>query len=202
MNKNNSKGMLSKARILQAAVELACEQGLTGLHLQPLAERVGLTKSGVYAHFRSREALQLSTLAELAERFLATVVAPSKQDAPGLARLEGVFARWLGWPTNAGLAGDCPLLAAAAGPSGLEREALAPAVRRRLEALFAEFRSVLLGLHAAAVRRGEVSGSDPGACVQTLIALRFGHRWCGTFLRDPLADELTRRAFRQALAVR
>jgi AcrR family transcriptional regulator len=66
----------------------ACLNGLAGVSLQPLADRVGMTKSGLYAHFGSKEALQLATLESATERFLETVVAPSKGAAPGLPRLE------------------------------------------------------------------------------------------------------------------
>ena len=63
------KGARTRATILTAAVETACLGGFDGLNLKPLADRVGMTKSGLYAHFGSKEALQLATLEHAAERF-------------------------------------------------------------------------------------------------------------------------------------
>ncbi len=106
-----SKGSDTRAAILQHAVETACLRGFDGLNLQPLADRAGLTKSGLYAHFGSKQALQLATLGRAAELFQQTVVAPAKTEPAGLARVEGVFERWLRWPGIAGLPGNCPFFA-------------------------------------------------------------------------------------------
>src|SRR5450432_855327 len=103
-----TKGSRTRARILTAAVETACLNGFNGLNLQPLADRVGLTKSGLYAHFGSKEALQVAGLEHAAALFQQTVVAQAKAEAAGLPRLAGVFERWLEWPGSAGLPGHCP----------------------------------------------------------------------------------------------
>ncbi len=197
------KGELTEARILHVAAAMACEHGLANLHLQPLATRVGMTKSGLYAHFGSKEALQMATVAALAQRFLLTVVAPSKQDAAGCARLMGIMMRWLEWPMNAGLKGSCPLLAAALAPLGSEQAGALPAhVRERLSRLFKEFRSVLLTMASSAVRLGELQDLEPNVCVHALIALRFGHQLTGSFLQDPVAEALTSAACRHVLGMR
>ena len=96
------KGADTRETILMAAVEAACLYCLEGLNLKPLADRVGMTKSGLYAHFGSKAALQVATLERAAELFQARVVAPAKLEPAGFPRLEGVFGRWLGWPANAG----------------------------------------------------------------------------------------------------
>ena len=71
-----AKGDRTRARILDEAVDLASVQGLGGLTIGPLAERLGLSKSGLFAHFQSKEALQLETLDRAAERFRAEVTEP------------------------------------------------------------------------------------------------------------------------------
>lgn len=175
-----SKGARTRASILQAAAEMACLQGLGGLNLQPLANRVGMTKSGLYAHFGSKEALQLATLEYATERFLETVVAPTKSAAPGLPRLDDLYNRWLAWPTNAGLPGQCPFFAAAD-----EFDDAAGPVRERLERTFREFRLVVEQLVASAVRHGHLPlGTDPGQWFHELMALRQAHHWAAGFMRD------------------
>src|ERR1700730_15983785 len=74
------KGERTRARILDEAVELASVQGLGGLTFGPLAERLGLSKSGLFAHFQSREALQVETLCRAAERFRADVTEPLRAE--------------------------------------------------------------------------------------------------------------------------
>jgi AcrR family transcriptional regulator len=186
-----SKGARTRASILQSAVEMACLQGLGGLNLQPLADRVGLTKSGLYAHFGSKEALQLATLESASDRFLETVVAPSKGAPPGLPRLEDLFERWLEWPANAGLPGQCPFFAAAD-----EFDDADGPVRDRLERTFREFRQVGEQLIASAVRHGHLpSGTDPEQWFHELMALRQAHHWAAGFMRDPQALARSRAGF-------
>jgi len=186
-----SKGARTRASILQAAVEMACLNGLVGVSLQPLAERVGMTKSGLYAHFGSKEALQLATLESATERFLETVVAPSKGAAPGLPRLEDLYERWLAWPGNAGLPGQCPFFAAAD-----EFDDAEGPVRERLERTFREFRQVSEQLIASAIRHGHLpTGTDPEQWFHELMALRQAHHWAAGFMRDGKALERSRAGF-------
>jgi AcrR family transcriptional regulator len=170
---------------------MACLQGLGGLNLQPLADRVGMTKSGLYAHFGSKEALQLATLESATERFLETVVAPTKTAAPGLPRLDDLYERWLAWPANAGLPGQCPFFAAAN-----EFDDAEGPVRERLERTFREFRLVVEQLVASAVRHGHLQAStDPVQWFHELMALRQAHHWAAGFMRDPEALQRSRAAF-------
>jgi AcrR family transcriptional regulator len=186
-----SKGARTRASILQSAVEMACLQGLGGLNLQPLADRVGMTKSGLYAHFGSKEALQLATLESASERFLETVVAPSKTAPPGLPRLDDLYERWLAWPANAGLPGQCPFFAAAD-----EFDDSEGPVRDRLERTFREFRQVCEQLIASAVRHGHLpAGTDPVQWFYEMMALRQAHHWAAGFMRDPRAMERSRTGF-------
>ncbi len=176
---------------MQAAVEMACLNGLVGLNLQPLADRVGMTKSGLYAHFGSKEALQLATLESASERFLETVVAPSKSAPPGLPRLEALYERWLGWPGNAQLPGQCPFFAAAD-----EFDDAQGPVRDRLERTFREFQQVGEQLIASAIRHGHLpSGTDAVQWFHELMALRQAHHWAAGFMRDPNALERSRAGF-------
>jgi AcrR family transcriptional regulator len=107
------KGDRTRARILDEAVELASVQGLGALTIGPLADRLGLSKSGLFAHFRSKEALQVETLEHAAELFRADVTEPIRAVPDRADRLRVFFARWIAWLEDSGLTGGCPILAAA-----------------------------------------------------------------------------------------
>lgn len=185
------KGLATRQAILQAAVETACLQGLNGLNLQPLADKVGLTKSGLFAHFGSKEALQLATLARASELFQKTVVAPAKTEAAGLPRIQGVFERWLQWPANAGLPGSCPFFAAV-----VELDDTEGPVRDRLVRMFRDFQQVIEQLVGSAVRHRHLrADTDPTQFAHELLAIRYAHHWCAGFMRDPGSPGRTRAAY-------
>src|SRR5688572_17255074 len=108
-----AKGDRTRARILDEAVGLASVQGLGGLTIGPLAERLGLSKSGLFAHFQSKEALQVETLNRAAERFRADVTEPLRAIPDRTARLRAFFESWIAWLDDSRLSGGCPILAAA-----------------------------------------------------------------------------------------
>lgn len=89
------KGELTRAAILDAALALARRDGLEGLTIGMLAERLGMSKSGVFAHFGSREDLQLAVLREYATRFVDIVLRPAVRSERGLPRLQAIVDRWL-----------------------------------------------------------------------------------------------------------
>jgi AcrR family transcriptional regulator len=89
------KGDLTRAAIVEAALALARREGLEGLTIGVLAERLGMSKSGVFAHFGSREDLQLAVLREYAERFVDIVLRPAVRSDRGLPRLRAIVDRWL-----------------------------------------------------------------------------------------------------------
>src|ERR1700754_2738046 len=91
------KGDRTKSRILDEAVQLASVQGLGTLTIGPLAERLGLSKSGVFAHFRSREALQVETLERAAALFDDAVIAHVRREPDKSRRLRLFFERWIAW---------------------------------------------------------------------------------------------------------
>src|SRR3954468_11615793 len=85
--RRRADGERSRAAILREAARLATVEGLDGLSLGRLADAVGMSKSGLFAHFRSKEELQLATVEVAEEIFSAEVLAPAQDAAPGLARL-------------------------------------------------------------------------------------------------------------------
>jgi AcrR family transcriptional regulator len=107
------KGEQTRQAILDAAVELASRDGLEGLTIGTLAERVGLSKSGVFAHFGSREDLQIAALQEYGRRFVEGVLRPALKERRGVPRLRRLLDEWLGWQRKAALPGGCLFFAGA-----------------------------------------------------------------------------------------
>ena len=90
------KGQQTRAVILEAALGQASHVGLEGLSIGALAELTQMSKSGVFAHFGSREELQIAVIREYHARFEEEVFFPAVQEARGLPRLRALFERWVG----------------------------------------------------------------------------------------------------------
>jgi AcrR family transcriptional regulator len=92
-----SKGPATRSAIIDAALSRARRTGLAGITLGVLASDLGLSKSGLFAHFKSKEALQLAVLEEAGARFAAGVVTPAMAEPRGREQLSTLFARYLDW---------------------------------------------------------------------------------------------------------
>ncbi|TMH03083.1 MAG: TetR/AcrR family transcriptional regulator [Betaproteobacteria bacterium] len=93
--KTLQKGQQTRAAILDAALGLASSMGLEGLSIGALAEVTQMSKSGVFAHFGSREELQISVIREYHARFEEEVFFPAVREARGLPRLRALYERWI-----------------------------------------------------------------------------------------------------------
>ncbi len=93
--KSQQKGQQTKAAIVDAALSLATQIGLEGLSIGALAEATQMSKSGVFAHFGSREELQISVVLEYHARFEEEVFYPALQAARGLPRVRALFDNWM-----------------------------------------------------------------------------------------------------------
>lgn len=89
------KGEQTRASILDAALAMASRDGLEGLTIGTLADRMGMSKSGVFAHFGSREDLQIAVLKRYHQQFAQDVFVPSMREPRGLPRLQSLFTRWV-----------------------------------------------------------------------------------------------------------
>ncbi|NBS77883.1 MAG: TetR family transcriptional regulator, partial [Betaproteobacteria bacterium] len=89
------KGQQTKSAIVDAALGLATQIGIEGLSIGAVAEVMQMSKSGVFAHFGSREELQISVVREYHHRFELEVFYPAMQEARGLPRLQALFTNWM-----------------------------------------------------------------------------------------------------------
>ena len=133
-----SKGNVTRSRIVETALRAASVDGLEGITLGKVAADVGMSKSGLFAHFDSKESLQVDVLAAAAQKFTQVVVAPALTAPRGEPRLRALFNHWLQWEQNETLPGGCVFRHAAAeldDRPGPARDALVDHQRRWLETL-------------------------------------------------------------------
>jgi AcrR family transcriptional regulator len=107
-----SKGERTREAILTHALGLATRVGFEGLTIGRLAEDLEMSKSGLFAHFRSKEGLQLEILRMAGGRMIETVVKPALTAPRGEPRVRALFERWLAWEQSPSLPGGCPFMSA------------------------------------------------------------------------------------------
>jgi AcrR family transcriptional regulator len=107
------KGEQTRTAILDEALKIASRLGLEGLTIGSLADATGMSKSGLFAHFGSREDLQLAVLDHFAQLYGERVFVPVLKIERGLPRLRALFERWLDWTIASGLPGGCIMISAA-----------------------------------------------------------------------------------------
>lgn len=101
------KGERTRERILDAAMHMTSMEGLNALSIGRLAKSVKLSKSGLFAHFNSKEALQRQVLERATEAFTRAIIRPAIKKERGIARLRAMFDNWLRWANTGGLPGGC-----------------------------------------------------------------------------------------------
>src|SRR5580692_11041132 len=131
----------TRDRILHQGLALLSQSGLAGVTLGVLADQVGMSKSGLFAHFRSKEEVQIELLKHTTEFANARIVVPAMRAEKGLPRLKALMANWFGWAQRAGLPGGCPVAA------GLfEFDDVEGRVRDKIVEMEATWRHTLIGL--------------------------------------------------------
>jgi len=135
---SQTKGERTRAAILDEALRLVSKAGLDGLTIGTLADATGMSKSGLFAHFGSREELLLAVLAHGQAQFGEVVFQPAMAKPRGLPRLRAMFVNWLDWTESAELPGGCPMIGGAAefdDKPGPVRDMLAGGQRSWIETL-------------------------------------------------------------------
>jgi AcrR family transcriptional regulator len=185
----------TRERILQQGLALMSQSGLAGVTLGTLADQVGMSKSGLFAHFRSKEEVQIALLRHMAQFVTAHVVQPAMRVDDGLPRLQVLVHNWFGWAQRAGLPGGCPVAA------GLfEFDDTEGAVRDQILAMESEWRGLLKRLVQQAVDQGHLRPDlDIEQFVWELCGIYLSHHAAHRFLRAADADRRAQTAFQALL---
>lgn len=133
-----SKGESTRERIVERAFLLAGRDGLNGLSIGALSESLGMSKSGLFAHFGAKEELQVAVLKFASERFTEQVIVPALTKPRGLPRLQAMLDRWLEWGSDPAMPGGCLFYQASAELDdhwGAPREALVGSQRQLFETI-------------------------------------------------------------------
>jgi AcrR family transcriptional regulator len=190
------KAPATKARLLGAGLDLLSQEGLNGLSLSRVASAAGLSKSGLFAHVRSKDQLEMALLDAGAELARQTVLVPALQCPPGLSRLRVLIGHWMGWSARAGLHGGCPVAAAL-----FELDDRPGPVRDHVAMLEQRWRALLTGVTKEAVASGELHRDlDVEQFVWELCGIYLSHHAASRFLHDPLAATRAERAVEALIA--
>jgi len=191
-----SKGNTTRARIVETALRAASVDGLEGISLGKVAGDIGMSKSGLFAHFDSKEALQVDVIEAAAEKFAAVVVVPALSAPRGEPRLRALFEHWLKWEQNESLPGGCVFMHAVAeldDRPGPVRDAL---VRQQTMWLDTLAKAVRLTIDAGQFRRDV----DPSLFAFQLYGIVVAYYHASRLFRDPAAKEHAERAFDAVVA--
>ena len=184
------KGEQTRAAILDAALDLASRDGLEGLTIGLLAERMQMSKSGVFAHFGSREDLQVEVVREYHHRFEQEVFFPAIREPRGLPRLKALVGRWMEKRIQEVTTG-CIYISGAVEYD----DRASSAVREQLEYSVTTWRSTLIRAISQAKEEGHLrADTDPRLMLFELYSLTLGLHHDARFLRLPDAVEVAWRA--------
>ncbi|MBD2465249.1 TetR/AcrR family transcriptional regulator [Oscillatoria sp. FACHB-1407] len=134
--RRTTHGQQTRQTILKVAVDVASIEGLEGLSIGRLASELGMSKSGLFAHFGSKEELQLAVIDTAREIFAAEVIQPAYSAQPGIARLEALMTAWLSYGERKVFRGGCFFAAVAVefdSRPGVVRDRIAELIQQWLE---------------------------------------------------------------------
>jgi AcrR family transcriptional regulator len=189
------KGERTRADILQLAWQRALHVGLEGLSIGTLAADAGMSKSGLFAHFGSKEGLQIALLEHAAAQFVEDVVRPALRAPRGEPRLRELYARWLGWATANLATGGCLFSSAA-----WEFDDRPGPVRDRLAEILGDWVRAMERAVRISVEEGHLRGDlDPVEIAQHIHSLQLGMHLHTRLFRDPAARERAEHAFERLL---
>ena len=189
------KGEQTRDAILERAIRLASEVGLEGVTIGRLADALDLSKSGLFAHFESKEALQVETLDRAAQRFSEVVVRPALAAPRGEPRLRALFERWLRWPRAVPQPGGCIFVQAS-----VELDDRPGPARDRLVELQREWFDTLARAVRGARDEGQLRADvDAQQFAFELYGVMLSSHHHARLLHDRSADERARRAFERLL---
>jgi AcrR family transcriptional regulator len=182
---------MTRQAILEHAMGLASKIGLEGLTIGRLADDLELSKSGLFAHFQAKEALQVQVLEFAASRFVDSVVRPALAAPRGEPRIRAIFDRWIGWPRAKPLPGGCFFVSASS-----EFDDRPGPVRDRLVELQRDWLDTIATTVRTAIAEGHFRGDvDPDQFAHDLYGVMLAYHHASRLLGDEKAADRTRTAF-------
>jgi AcrR family transcriptional regulator len=195
MDAKTQKSELTRAAIIGAGIDLASAEGLEAITLQAVADRIGLSKSGVFSRIGSREALQKAVIEEFGRRFLADVFVPAMQQPKGLPRLNEIVRRWIVRTRDVEVQQGCIYTAGAFELDDKEGE-----LRNTLLQEVTRWRAALRRTVLQAIEAGHLQpDTDPEQLVSEISSLSIGLLHDARFLRDPRAAERTQASWERLI---
>jgi AcrR family transcriptional regulator len=192
-----TKGQRTRNSILEVAAALATEEGLDPLSIGRLAEATGMSKSGLFAHFGSKEELQLATVEYAAKLFVTEVIDPARSAPKGLARIWALCDHMIGYSERQVFPGGCFFAA-----TSFEYNNRPGPVRDRIEEMI---RSWLSYLEHAVEQAQEAGELDPNASAREisfqLDAFAQASNAQYQLFRDPRVFDDARRAIQDRLEI-
>jgi AcrR family transcriptional regulator len=180
----------ARAKLLASGLHMISQEGLGGVTLGRLAQQVGISKSGVFAHFHSKDQVQIALLDHSAELAARRVVEPALREPDGLPRLRALVANWFGWAERASLPGGCPVAAAM-----FELDDVDGPVRDKVAQMSEEWSALVVGAVQRAVDLGHLRADlDVEQFVWELFGMYLGHHASSRFVRYAGADERAKTA--------
>jgi AcrR family transcriptional regulator len=195
--RTTSHGARTRASILRTAADIASVDGLEGLTIGRLAAGLDMSKSGLFAHFGSKQDLQLATIEEARQRYTQEVVAPGLAAGPGIRRLHALCESFLSYLERAVFPGGCFFASAMA-----EFDCKAPGpVRDQIAHCQDQWMTTLERAADDAIAAGELRpGSDTGQLAFELEAALLSANWYYHLYADTTYLDRARRAIRTRLA--
>lgn len=185
-----ARGERTRAAVLRRAADIASVDGLDGLSIGRLAAEVSVSKAGVFAHFGSKEELQLATIRAAAARFADEVVRPALEAPDGLDRLVALIEHWIAYLRAGVFPGGCFFFSVAA-----EYDAKPGPVRDAIADCRREWLGVYEAVVGAAQRQGELDPAvDPAALAFELDALGMAANMHARLCDDPSVHDRARAA--------
>src|SRR5258708_23931599 len=184
-------GRATRDRILDAGLDLLSASGFAGVTIGILANHVGMSKSGLFAHFKSKEDIDIALLELMVDVAHKHVVVPAMRAQEGLSRLTALAENWFGWSTKAGLVGGCP---AAAGM--FELDDVEGPVRDKLLELEKQLDKMLKQFVVSLVATGDLREDlDVDQFIWELIGIYLYHHASRRFMRNRDANMRAKKAF-------
>ncbi|MFT7582866.1 MAG: AcrR family transcriptional regulator [Myxococcota bacterium] len=190
-----TKGNDTRTTIVRRALREASRSGLEGISIGALAKTLEMSKSGLFAHFGSKDGLQKAVLELGADLFVTKVVQPATKEPRGLPRVQALFDNWLRWTDSEVVPGGCLFMS-----STFELDDRPGPARDVLAVLMRAFRTTLARAAAIAAEEGHFRADlDLDQFAFQMHALLLAHQVEARLFRSPDATALARRSFQSLL---